>query len=113
MIKPTEDRVLVQEVEQEQIRESGLYVPTKALERNVKHGKVVAVGPGRLVDNANPQYTPEDGEVDYSYTVEPLRYKMSVMVGHQVMFNSKAGVPVTVDGVDYLLMSEYEILATV
>lgn len=92
-LKPLGDRVVVQPIEREEKTESGLYLPDTAKEKP-QEGKVVAVGSGRVLPN---------GE----------RVALTVKVGDRVLFSKYAGTEVKVDGTDYLIMSENDILAVV
>ncbi|HLS89832.1 MAG TPA: co-chaperone GroES [Limnochordia bacterium] len=92
-LKPLGDRVVVQPIEREEKTESGIYLPDTAKEKP-QEGKVVAVGSGRVLPN---------GE----------RVALTVKVGDRVLFSKYAGTEVKVDGTDYLIMSENDILAVV
>ncbi|MCQ2185557.1 MAG: co-chaperone GroES [Bacteroidales bacterium] len=86
MIRPLADRVVIQPKEAETKTASGLYIPDTAKEKP-QQGTVVAAGPGR-----------KD---------EP----MEVKVGDVVLYGKFAGTEVSVDGVDYLIMKQSDILA--
>lgn len=90
-IKPIGDRVLVKRVEAEDQTEGGIVLPDTAKEKP-KEGKVIALGEGKQLDS---------GE----------RTEFQVKVGDRVIFSSFAGTEVTVEGEEYLLMSEDDILA--
>lgn len=92
-LKPLADRVVVQPVEQDEKTPTGIYLPDTAKEKP-QQGKVIAVGPGRIAEN---------GE----------RLPMSVSVGDTVLFARYAGTEVKLDGTEYRIMSESEILAVV
>lgn len=87
-IKPLADRVLVEPAEAEEKTASGIIIPDTAKEKPQK-GKVVAVG---------------DGKKD-----EP----MTVKVGDPVLYGKYSGTEINVDGKDYLMMRESDILAIV
>ncbi|RTR29906.1 co-chaperone GroES [Deinococcus radiophilus] len=94
MLKPLGDRVLVEIIEEaEQKTAGGLYVPDSAKEKS-QRGKVVAVGSGKLLDS---------GE----------RVALEVNVGDTVYFAKYGGTEVSVEGKDYSLLSERDILAIV
>ncbi|UFA49740.1 co-chaperone GroES [Deinococcus radiophilus] len=94
MLKPLGDRVLVEIIEEaEQKTAEGLYVPDSAKEKS-QRGKVVAVGSGKLLDS---------GE----------RVALEVNVGDTVYFAKYGGTEVSVEGKDYSLLSERDILAIV
>jgi chaperonin GroES len=92
-IKPLGDRVLLKAMEQEEKTKSGIVIPDTAKEKPQK-GKVIAVGSGRILDNG---------------TKVPLE----VQVGDIVIFSKYSGTEVKVDGEEYLIVSERDILAVV
>ena len=87
-VKPLSDRVLIQPNPAEEKTAGGLIIPDTAKEKPLA-GKVVAVGPGT-------------SEVT-----------MEVKVGDQVLYGKYAGTEVTVDGTDYLIMRQNDILAVI
>jgi len=86
MIKPLADRVVIEPKEAETKTASGLYIPDTAKEKP-QQGKVVAVG---------------NGKKD-----EPMELK----VGDIVLYGKYAGTEVTVDGKDYMIMKQSDVLA--
>ncbi len=86
MIKPLADRVVIEPKEAETRTASGLFIPDNAKEKP-QQGKVVAVGPGK-----------KD---------EP----MEVKVGDNVLYGKYAGTEITVDGKDYMIMKQSDVLA--
>jgi chaperonin GroES len=89
-VKPLEDRVLVKPVEKESVTSSGLYLPESSKEKPI-HGTVVAVGPGKRLENGNLA-------------------SMSVTVGDTVVYASYAGTEVEVNGESHLVMRESDLL---
>ena len=87
-IKPLADRVLVEPAAAEEKTASGLYIPDTAKEKP-QRGKVVAVGCGK-----------KD---------EPMELK----VGDEVLYGKYAGTEITIDGTDYMMMRQSDILAVV
>lgn len=87
-IKPLADRVLIEPVAAEQTTASGIIIPDTAKEKP-QRGKVIAVGAGK----------PD----------EP----MSVSVGDTVLYGKYAGTEISVEGNDYLIMKESDILAII
>ena len=87
-IKPLADRVLVEPMEAETTTASGIIIPDTAKEKPQK-GTVVAVGPGTKDES------------------------MTVSVGDQVLYGKYAGTELKLDGNDYLIMRESDILAIV
>jgi len=88
---PLDDRVVLQRLEAEGTTQGGIVLPDTAKEKPQK-GKVVAVGPGRLLDDGS-------------------RAGLDVKKGDTVLFGKYAGTEVTVDGQDYVIMKESELLA--
>lgn len=93
MIKPLGDRVVIRVLEQEEKTASGIFLPDTAKERP-SQGEVIAVGTGKLQDNGT-------------------RTPLEVSVGDKIIFSKYAGTEVKYDGVDYLIVSERDILATI
>lgn len=89
-VKPLEDRVLVKPMEKESKTESGIYLPESSKERPVQ-GKVVAVGPGKRLDNGK-------------------RADMSIRIGDTVVYGKYSGSEIEVKGVEHLILRENEIL---
>jgi len=92
-IKPLHDRVLVQRIEEEEKTAGGIIIPDSAKEKPVE-GKVIAVGDGKIS---------EDGKV----------LPLNVKVGDRILFSKYGGTEVKLDGEDYLIMREDDILGIV
>lgn len=92
-IRPLADKVLIQRVEAENKTAGGIVLPDTAKEKP-KRGKVIAVGEGKLL---------EDGK----------RAEMSVKKGQEVLFASYAGTEIKIDGKEYLIMDESDIMAII
>ncbi len=90
-VKPLHDRVLVQRLEEEEKTKGGIIIPDTAKEKP-QQGRVIAVGLGRLN---------EKGE----------RVPMEVKENDRVLFSKYAGNEIKIDGVEYLIMREDDILA--
>ena len=93
MLKPLNDRVIVKAITAEETTRGGIVLPDTAKEKP-KQGKVLSIGDGKLLDNGK-------------------RAALQVKEGDRVLFSSYAGNEVTVDGEEYLIMSEDDILAVV
>lgn len=91
-IKPLSDRVLVQPEEAEEKTDSGIIIPDTAKEKP-QQGKIVAVGPGKV----------ENG----------TKIDMSVSEGDTVLYGKYAGTELTLDGEEYMIMRESDILGIV
>lgn len=90
-LKPLADRVVVKVLEAEEKTASGIVLPDKAKEKP-QEGEVKAVGTGKVLDNGT-------------------KLDMEVKVGDKVIFSRYAGTEVKVDGEDYLIMRQDDILA--
>ena len=88
--RPLQDRVIVQRLEAEEKSAGGIIIPDSAKEKP-QEGKIVAVGNGKKLD---------DGKVS----------PMDVKVGDRVLFSKYAGSDVTIDGGEYVIMREEDIL---
>ena len=89
-VKPLADRVIVKALEAEQKTAGGIIIPDNAKEKP-SNGEVVAVGEGKY----------ENG----------VKVPMSVKVGDKVLYGKYSGTEVKVEGLDYLIMRESDILA--
>jgi chaperonin GroES len=90
-ISPLGDRIVVYPEEREELTRSGLVLPDTAKEKPME-GKVVAVGPGRVLDS---------GE----------RQNMEVKEGQVVLFAKYAGTEIKLEDTEYLIISEKDVLA--
>lgn len=92
-VTPLGDRVLVKPVEAEEKTKGGIVLPDTAKEKP-QQGEVVAVGQGKILEN---------GEVK----------SLEVKVGDKVLYGKYAGTEVTIDGEEYLIVREDDILAKI
>ena len=92
-VKPLADRVVVRPIEQEEVKQGNIIIPDTAKEKPMQ-GEIVAVGPGRISDNGS-------------------KIEMSVKKGDKVLYGKYAGTEVTIDGEDYLILRESDILAVI
>jgi chaperonin GroES len=92
-LKPLFDNVIVEHVEQEDKSSGGVFLPDTAKEK-AQEGTIRAVGPGRVTDKGS--------------VVE-----MHVKVGDRVLYRKYSGSEVKIDGTEYLIIPEKDILATV
>ncbi|MBR1419535.1 MAG: co-chaperone GroES [Selenomonadaceae bacterium] len=91
MMKPLGERVVIKVAESDEKTAGGLYIPDTAKEKPQK-GEVIAVGNGKLLDNGT-------------------RAQMEVKAGDKILFSKYSGTEVKVDGEDYLIIRESDILA--
>ena len=92
-IRPLADKVLVERVEAQGTTAGGIVLPDTAKEKPQK-GKIVNVGEGRLLDDGT-------------------RREVQVKKGNLVLFTSYAGTEIKVDGNEYLIMDESDIMAVI
>jgi len=92
-LKPLSDRVVVKVLEAEEKTASGIVLPDKAKEKP-QEGKVMAVGTGKLLDSG-------------------AKSEMDVKAGDKVIFSRYAGTEVKVEGEEYLILRQDDILALV
>jgi len=93
VIKPLEDRIVVRPLEAEQTTASGLVIPDTAKEKP-QEGIVEAVGTGRILDNGT-------------------KVPMELKVGDKVLYAKYAGNEFKLDEIEYLIVSEKDVLAVV
>ncbi len=92
-LRPLNDRILLERLEAEQKTAGGILIPDNAKEKPAE-GKVIAVGNGKILENGQ-------------------RQAISVKAGEKVLFGKWSGSEVKIDGKEYLLLKEDEILAVV
>ena len=92
-LKPLGDRIVVKQIEAQERTKSGLVLPDSAKEKP-QEAKVVAVGTGRLLD---------DGAVK----------ALEVKAGDRVLYGKYSGTEVSLEGTDYLILREEDVLAIV
>jgi chaperonin GroES len=92
-IRPLNDRILVKRLESEEKTTGGIIIPDSAKEKPAE-GEIVAVGPGKMNDK---------GE----------RVAMDVKTGDRVLFSKYGGTDVKIEGDDYLIMREDDILGVI
>lgn len=89
-IRPLGDRILVKRLEEAEQMQGGIYIPDTAKEKPTQ-GEIIAVGPGRTLD---------DGKVQ----------KLEVKVGDRVLMGKYSGTEVKIDGEEYLILREDDVL---
>lgn len=92
-IRPLNDRILVHRLEEEDKSAGGIIIPDSAKEKQAQ-GKVIAAGPGKVDDSGK-------------------RVKLQVKKGDVVLFSKYGGTDVRLDGIDYLIMREDDILGII
>ena len=92
-VRPLNDRILVKRLEEEEMTKGGIIIPDSAKEKPAE-GQVIAVGKGKINEKGD-------------------RIKLDVKVGDRVLFSKYGGTDVKLDGHDYLIMREDDILGVV
>jgi chaperonin GroES len=92
-VKPLADRVVVRPLEAEEKTAGGIIIPDNAKEKPQK-GEVVAVGEGKIADSGQ-------------------KIEMSLKKGDTVLYGKYSGTEVSIDGTDYLIMRESDVLAVI
>jgi chaperonin GroES len=92
-IRPLQDRIVVRRTEEETTSAGGIVIPDSAAEKP-SQGEVIAVGPGKKLDNGSIQ------EVD-------------LKAGDKILFGQYAGSSVKLDGEELLIMNESEVFGVV
>ena len=92
-IRPLHDRVVVRRMEEERTSSGGIVIPDSATEKPIQ-GEVIAVGNGRILDSGDVR-------------------ALDVKVGDRVLFGKYSGTEVKIEGEDYLVMREEEIMGVV
>jgi chaperonin GroES len=90
-IKPLADRVVVKPLEAEEKKQGSIIIPDTAKEKPMQ-GEIVAVGPGKVTESGQ-------------------KINMEVKKGDKVLYGKYSGTEVTIDGKDYLILRESDILA--
>jgi chaperonin GroES len=90
-IKPLADRVVVKPLETEEKKQGSIIIPDTAKEKPMQ-GEIVAVGPGKVTESGQ-------------------KVNMEVKKGDKVLYGKYSGTEVTIDGKDYLILRESDILA--
>jgi chaperonin GroES len=92
-VKPLADRILVRRIEEGEVKKGGIIIPDTAKEKP-QEGEVVAVGPGAIGETGK-------------------RIEMEVKKGDRILIGKYAGTEVKIDGKEYIIMREDEVLAII
>ena len=92
-VEPLNDRVLVKRIEELQVTKGGIVIPDSAKEKPIE-GKIISVGPGKMSDAGT-------------------RMTLQVKEGDRVLFGKYAGSEIKMEGEEYLMMREEDILAII
>jgi chaperonin GroES len=91
-IRPLNDRIIVRRIEEQEQMRGGLYIPDTAKEKP-QEGEVLAVGAGKLI--------------------EGQRIPIDLKVGDRILFGKYSGTEVKLDGEDYLILREDDVLGVI
>jgi chaperonin GroES len=92
-VRPLGDRVVVKALERESVTKSGIVLPDTAKEKP-QEGEILAVGPGKVLDNGK-------------------RTSLEVQVGQRILFAKYAGTEIKLDGEEYLILRESDIMGII
>ncbi|MCJ7833316.1 MAG: co-chaperone GroES [Deltaproteobacteria bacterium] len=92
-IRPLHDRVIVQRIEEEEKTKGGIIIPDTAKEKP-QEGKVIAVGPGKILENGT-------------------KTTLDVKVGDKILFGKYSGSEIKIEGEEFLMMREEDILGVI
>jgi len=92
-IRPLQDRILVQPILEKEVRKGGIIIPDSAKEKPIE-GRVKAVGKGKVGDDGKP-------------------IKLEIKVGDKILYSKYGGTEIKIDGDDYLLMREDDVLGVI
>jgi chaperonin GroES len=92
-VRPLHDRLLVKRIEEEETVKGGIIIPDTAKEKP-QEGEVIAVGNGKTLDNGT-------------------KVKLDVKAGDKILFGKYSGTDIKIDGEEYLILREDEVLAVI
>ena len=92
-VRPLHDRLLVKRIEEEETVKGGIIIPDTAKEKP-QEGKVIAVGNGKTLDHGT-------------------KVELDVKAGNKILFGKYSGTDIKIDGEEYLILREDEVLAVV
>jgi chaperonin GroES len=92
-VKPLEDRVVVKPMDAEQKTSGGIIIPDNAKEKPQK-GEVIAIGPGKVNDKGQ-------------------KIEMTLKKGDKILYGKYSGSEITIDGKEYLIVRESDVLAII
>jgi chaperonin GroES len=92
-IRPLHDRVIVQRIKEEEKTKGGIIIPDTAKEKP-QEGKVIAVGPGKVLENGT-------------------KVTLDVKVGDKILFGKYSGTEIKIEGEEFLMMREDDILGVI
>jgi chaperonin GroES len=91
-LKPLYDHVIVKPITQDEITKAGIVLPDTMDKERPEKGEIIAIGPGRILDNGQ-------------------KAEMNVKIGDKVMFKKYSPDEIKIDGEEYLVIKESDIIA--
>jgi chaperonin GroES len=92
-VRPLHDRLLVKRIEEKETVKGGIIIPDSAKEKP-QEGEVIAVGNGKILDNGN-------------------KVELDVKAGDKILFGKYSGTDIKIDGDEFLILREDEVLAVI
>ena len=92
-VRPLHDRLLVRRIEEKETVKGGIIIPDTAKEKP-QEGEVIAVGNGKILDNGQ-------------------KLALDVKAGDKILFGKYSGTDIKIDGEEYLILREDEVLAVI
>ena len=92
-VRPLHDRLIVRRIEEKETVKGGIIIPDTAKEKP-QEGKVIAVGNGKILDNGT-------------------KLELDVKAGDKILFGKYSGTDIKIDGEEYLIMKEEDVLAII
>jgi len=92
-VRPLHDRLLVKRIEETETVKGGIIIPDSAKEKP-QEGEVIAVGNGKILDNGS-------------------KVALDVKAGDKILFGKYSGTDIKIDGEEYLILREDEVLAVI
>ena len=92
-VRPLHDRLLVKRIEEKETVKGGIIIPDSAKEKP-QEGEVIAVGNGKILDNGN-------------------KVELDVKAGDKILFGKYSGTDIKIDGEEYMILREDEVLAVI
>ena len=93
-LRPLHNQVIIKSIKESEAAQSGLVLPQTAEKERPEKGEVVAVGPGKLLDNG-------------------LRAPISVLVGQHIVFKKYSPDEIKIDGQEFLVIRDEDIIAII
>ncbi len=92
-IRPLHDRILVERLEEQEVKRGGIIIPDTAKEKP-QEGQVIAVGNGKILENGT-------------------KIALDVKAGDKILFGKYSGTEIKIDGEEFLILREDEVLAVI